>query len=252
MGKLYTITFSPTGTSMKAAAQIAEAFDLEKKPIDLCEGLAEKIQMAHEDIGIFSAPCYGGRIPQPAVERLSYIHGEKTPAIVCVTFGNRAFEDALLELADCVEANGFQVIAGCAVVGEHNIMHCFGCGRPDSSDLEEIHRFAVRAAQKARSSKTGRPIFPGNRPYKERHPSTMPILVDQKSCVSCGTCTAKCPMKAISSDGLHTDETLCINCMRCIQICPQKSRSLPEQLVSDLTQRLRNACKDRKANEFYE
>lgn len=252
MRKLYTITFSPTGTSIKVAAQIAGAFDLEKKVIDLCEELSEKIQMTHEDVGIFSVPCYGGRIPRPVADRLSYIHGKKTPAIVCATFGNRAFEDALLELADCVEANGFQVIAGCAVVGEHNIMHCFGRGRPDSLDLEEIHGFAVKAAQKAMYSKTDRPIFPGNHPYKERHPSAMPILVDQKSCVNCGICAAKCPMKAISSDSLHTDETLCINCMRCIQICPQKSRSLPEQLVSDLTQRLYDACKGRKANEFYQ
>ena len=76
---------------------------------------------------LFNALLYGGRrIPETAVQRLLDIHGSNMLAVVCVTFGNRAYEDALLELADCVEAKmAFKVIAGCAVATEHNIMHVF-------------------------------------------------------------------------------------------------------------------------------
>ena len=84
------------------------------------------IEIEGDSICIFSVPCYGGRIPRTAAERLLKIRGNQTPAIVCVTFGNRAFEDALLELADIVQMQGFSVFAGCGAATEHNIMGIFG------------------------------------------------------------------------------------------------------------------------------
>lgn len=251
MNQLYNITFSPTGTSLYVAQQIAEAFDSEPTLIDLCEEITEDIQIEQESVCIFSVPCYGGRIPLTAAERLSHIHGMGTPAIVCVTFGNRAFEDALLELADCAEASGFRVTAGCAVATEHNIMHIFGAGRPDSTDQRELQQFSIAVAQNIKNGKTARPVLPGNRPYKERHTSITTISVDENKCISCGLCALKCPVKAISENGLHVDENVCINCMRCIKICPEKSRSISEEYVAALIQKLGSACKERKENEFY-
>lgn len=251
MNQLYMISFSPTGTSRRVAEGIAEAFSNEKTVVDLCEETVGEMQIGKEDICIFSAPCYGGRIPQTAAERLSHIHGEQTPAIVLITFGNRAFEDALLELADSVEKNGFRVIAGCAVSAEHNIMHIFGQGRPDGLDWKEIRRFSNAAAEKINAGETERPLLPGSRPYKERHGGKPPILVNEKTCVKCGLCAQKCPVKAISPDGRHLKEELCIACMRCIQLCPQNSRSIPKTYVDGLIQRLGDACRERKRNEFY-
>lgn len=249
--KLFHITFSPTGTSKKVAEQIAQAFDCAEMTLDLCKAWTEDVQLKQDDICIFSVPCYGGRVPQTAAERLSHIHGAGTPAIVCVTFGNRAFEDALLELADCVAANGFQVIAGCAAAAEHNIMHIFGQGRPDALDREEIQQFSNRVAQKVKSGQTTRPVLPGHYPYKERHMAKTPILVDEKTCVSCGICAAACPVQAISADGRHHSEDVCIGCMRCIKICPNKSKTISNEYVTALIQRVGSACEGRKANEFY-
>lgn len=251
MNKLHIISFSPTGTSLGVAEQIADAFEMEKAVVDLCKEKDGEIQIGEEAVCVFSGPCYGGRIPQTMAGRLSRIHGGKTPAIVCVTFGNRAFEDALLELADRVEANGFQVIAGCAVSAEHNIMRVFGQGRPDTADREEIRGFSAEAVQKLKEGRTDRPDLPGSRPYKERHGGNAPILVDENTCVSCGLCARECPVKAISPNGRRVDGTVCVNCMRCIKICPKKSRSLPKEYVDALVQRLRPACEGRKANEFY-
>lgn len=251
MNQLYCVSFSPTGTSKRAAWQIAEAFDCEKTAVDLCETADREIWAEQKDVGIFSVPCYGGRIPQTAAKRLSRLHGDETPAIVCVTFGNRAFEDALLELADCVEANGFRVIAGCAVSAEHNIMHVFGHGRPDDLDRAEIQRFSTQAVQKRKDGKMNRPSLPGNHPYKEIHLARTAVLVDEKTCTGCGFCAQECPVQAISADGRQTDEQRCINCMRCIQICPQKSRNISKEFVTALIQKLRPDCEGRKQNEFY-
>lgn len=251
MKKIYIINFSPTGTSLKVAEQIVEKLDYKKISIDLCEEISNDIQIEHDSICIFSMPCYGGRIPQTAIKRLAHIQGSKTVAVVCVTFGNRAFEDALLELADSVESNGFQVIAGGAIATEHSIMHIYGQGRPDDLDKEEIKKFSMNINKKLKSCKLDRPSFPGNRPYKEWNGAKTPIIVDEMTCINCGLCALKCPVKAISSDGRKVKEEVCINCMRCIKLCPQKSRSLSEIFVSTLIQHLNSACEERKANEFY-
>lgn len=251
MSSVINISFSPTGSSLKAAEQISEAFDYEKRTIDLCKEITDEVNIGRENVCIFSMPCYGGRIPETAVQRLLHIHGSNTSAVVCVTFGNRAYEDALLELADCVEANGFKVIAGCAVATEHNIMHVFGTGRPDDMDREQIKKFAAAAAKKAAACDLdNRPEIPGQRPYKEKHSKVMPILVGEE-CNNCGLCEHECPVHAISTDGKKTDEKLCINCMRCIDICPNKCRKLPDDIVTSLVSRLKNVCSGRKNNEFF-
>lgn len=251
MSKIALITFSPTGTSLMVGQKIANEFEGEKVFDDLCEETVEEVQMSKEDVCIFSFPCYGGRIPTTAKERLRRIFGNGARAIVCVTYGNRAFEDALLELADTVTENGFQVIAGCAAVTEHNIMHVFGQGRPDGEDLEEIQQFSKEVVKKLKEKRFNGLHIPGNRPYKELHAAKTNIFVDETTCVNCGICASKCPVKAISADGLHVDMDVCINCMRCIKICPKKSRKISEEFVATLTQRLQSACEERKENQFF-
>lgn len=248
---IYNITFSPTGSSMTVAEQMIEVFDGEKTVIDLCEDITEEINIEPEDVCVFSVPCYGGRIPQTARERIQKIQGTKTPAVVCVTFGNRAFEDALLELADVVCANGFEVIGGCAVVTEHNIMHIYGKGRPDTLDKEQIRQFGMDIIQKLKGDKIEKPEFPGNQPYKEWHGITVPIFVDEDICTNCGSCAVRCPVQAISKDGRTVDKTVCISCMRCITICPKKCRSVAEEYVNGLIEKVGTACEGRKENKFY-
>lgn len=289
MREIYKIVFSPTGKSMKIAGYLAEEFKGLKQLIDLCEradGKTERstgigarrkaaeraegaaaarngenapiaegvhtdgfIYIDEEDFSIFSVPCYGGRVPKTAVERLSRINGSDTPAIVCVTFGNRAFEDSMLELADIAEGRGFKVIGAAAVSCEHNIMHEFGKGRPDEDDKEKIRTFAHAVARKLNSGDRSRPSLPGNRPYKERHEASIDIQVDENTCVCCGMCALKCPVGAISKDGKKVDKNKCISCMRCIEIC--RSRSIPKEYVDALIDRLGDACQGRKENSFF-
>lgn len=249
--KIYNIAFSPTGSSLEASGHIIEPFGGEKIVIDLCEEIADEIQIEQDAICIFSAPCYGGRIPKTARERLQKIRGTRTPAVVCVTFGNRAFEDALLELSDVVSENSFEVVAGCAVVTEHNIMHIYGQGRPNDADKEQMQKFGADIIQKLKELKKDKPYIPGNHPYKEWHGVTTPIIVDENNCTNCGVCVQKCPVKAISSNGYTIDTEACISCMRCIKICPAKCRSVSEDCVNGLIAKVGRFCEERKENQFY-
>ena len=249
MKKIYEIVFSPTGRSQKVAGYIAEEFKGKKTFIDLCKASADLINIDDGSLCIFSVPCYGGRVPVTAEERLANIHGDDTPAILCVTYGNRAFEDSLLELSELAEKNGFKIIGAAAVSTEHNIMHVFGKGRPDEQDKIQIKEFAASVAEKLKNHINKKPDIPGNRPYKERHSSSIDILVDENTCVCCGMSALKCPVGAISKDGKKVDKDKCIGCMRCIEIC--RSRSIPKEYVDALIDKLGEACKGRKENSFF-
>ena len=219
--------------------------------VDLC-GQNTEASYGPETVCVFAVPCYGGRVPRTAAERLRGVRGNSSPAVVCVTYGNRAYEDALLELADLVEKNGFRVIAGCAIVTEHNIMHVYGKGRPDKQDREQILQFATDTALEIRSGTLvlSHPL-PGNRPYKEWGGSSLPIEVDETLCTDCGLCAKMCPVGAIEAQGWKTDENLCINCMRCVKDCPAECRYVPKERLREMTERLRAACAARKKNSFF-
>ncbi len=251
MQKVYNIYFSPTGSSKKVGERIADTLSEAVETIDLCKQNIEKVEIDKENLCVISVPCYGGRVPKTAAERLQRIHAQGAFAIVCVTFGNRAFEDALVELADICEKNGFQIIAGAAAVTEHNIMHVYGTGRPEEMDERDIVAFTKMIEMKMNQKDYSKPKLQGNHPYKEYAVKTTKVLLDKETCTNCGTCAKQCPVGAISLEGEETNTQQCINCMRCIQICPTKSRKLPEEFVNGLIEKLRPVCEERKMNEFF-
>ena len=53
-----------------------------------------------------------------------------------VLFGNRNYDDALIELRDLLQADGFGCIAAGAFVGEHSFSRTLGAGRPDGEVTE--------------------------------------------------------------------------------------------------------------------
>ena len=52
------------------------------------------------------------------------LQAHNTPAVCVVVYGNRAYDDALLELKDILTERGCRPIAGAAFIGEHSFSDC--------------------------------------------------------------------------------------------------------------------------------
>lgn len=126
------------------------------------------MSLAREDLVILGAPVYAGRLPQLEGGIFERLRGDGTPAVFNVSYGNRAFEDALLEEQDICQAHGFHGIAAGAWIAPHTFSGRIGAGRPDGADLEKVREFAagVRALLERPDWRTCRLTVPGDRPYR--------------------------------------------------------------------------------------
>ena len=227
--------FSPTGGTKKVADAIAAGFDVPVVEMDLTKA-DSAVNMGENDAMMAVLPVFAGRVPQISLERLSALKGSGQKAVAVVVYGNREFDDALLETKDALEANGFRVIAAAAFIAEHSMARSIAANRPDAEDKALCRQFAADLMAKADDSATVQ--VPGNTPYKELKPSAFHPAASE-SCIKCGACAEQCPVGAIPADDpSETRNDLCINCMRCAAVCPVSSRALPDAFQTMITQML--------------
>ena len=248
MKTLMIAHFSPTGGTKRVAHAIARGFDLPVKEVDLTAELSA-MQANEGDLLMAVLPVYAGRVPGIALERLSKIRGNGQKAVAVVVYGNREFDDALLETKDALEANGFCVVAAAAFIAEHSIVRSVAAGRPDQEDEKLAMEFGRKVAEKWETLKQVE--VPGNRPYV-RHPPTPFHPSANDLCVKCGACAERCPTGAISAQEPGAcNGDLCINCLRCVEGCPLKCRSMPETFMAWITDMLgKNAAGYKKPAIF--
>ena len=220
--------FSPSGTTKKVAEFLSTEIDNDVKLYDITlADVKEPENFPAKDIFLFVTPVYGGRIPKLAKERIRSVKGNGQKAITVVVYGNRDYDDALLELTDLVKEQGFEIVGAAAFIAQHCIFPKVANNRPDEEDISKIKQFANQVKKSIKSDKT-LPLekIKGNRPYKKEGAVPIHPAADKKKCNECGTCIDQCPTGAIDkSNPLVTDNTICISCCRCINICPSKARS---------------------------
>ena len=128
LNKLTVLCFSPTGGTAKAAGFTASALAESVETVDLLRPVTPRTFTA-EDTVLIAMPVFGGRIPAYALEQLRAFQGGNARAVTLAVFGNRDFDDALLELNDAADAAGFKVIASAAPIAEHSMVRSIGAGR---------------------------------------------------------------------------------------------------------------------------
>lgn len=133
---VFEIVFSPTGGTEKVSCLVAGALDKNTVTVDLTDSGLDfhEVSMTKDDVAVISVPAYAGRIPAVVADRLGMVRGNGARAVLVCVYGNRAFEDTLVELEDVAKHAGFRVIAAVAAIAEHSIARQFAAGRPDAQD----------------------------------------------------------------------------------------------------------------------
>ncbi len=260
---LKLVCFSPTGTSRAIGRSVArglgaDAVDL--VDVTLPDGRARRLVMSADDLLVVAVPVHVGRVPEVAARWLETVEAPGTPAVGIVVYGNREFEDALLELTDILEARGAVPIAAAAFIGEHSYSSAgtpIAVARPDADDLHraELLGRTVRARLRAVAPDEPAPRLrvPGNRPYRERPPQPAPgCIAAGDACVRCGVCAGVCPMGAIDSVTCSTvRERECILCCACVKSCPQGARGIQAEWLKEVVESLSERCRDRKEPQWF-
>ncbi len=242
------IFFSPTGGAEKVVHIISRQWDENAVRIDLSNSEIDftKCDIDREDMVLVAMPSFGGRAPAVAIRRLKQISGNDAKCTLVCVYGNRAYEDTLVEMEDAAKECGFKIIAAIAAVAEHSILSQYATNRPDAIDEKQLTDFAGRISEKDGEGA----IIPGNRPYKKSGGVGLVPKVT-KDCVKCGLCAEKCPVKAIDKENFTVDSKECISCMRCIRQCPHNARKVNGAMVSAAALAIKKACSVRKENELF-
>lgn len=242
--RINTLYFSATGTTEKVVNGIAgriaqntgKLININKHDITLPDGRKESRSFTKEDLVIVGVPVYAGRVPNVLVNYMNTINGNGALAVAVVVYGNRDYDDSLLELSDILESDGFTVMAAGAFVGEHSFSRTLGGNRPDEKDMILVDRFAGQIGKKIGLQGTLERIHvKGNRPYRKyyapKDESGKPVkdfrLISPETddeCIDCKTCAEVCPMGSIDYDDVSQITGICIKCCACIKKCPTQAK----------------------------
>ena len=230
------VTFSPTRTSRCIGEAIARGTSYENIRIqDLTYEVEETpIEVPAETLLVVAVPVYGGKVAPPALKRMSGLKVAGAPAVLVALYGNRAYEQALVELESFVTGKGAQVVAAGAFVGEHSYSveaYPVAAGRPDAQDIQMAETFGRNIRLKLDKEPVGT-VNAADLP--DRAMATEEMLrfrTDVQAALKGGavvpqTPKVECPTQAIvAGEETATIADRCIRCCACVKVCPQQART---------------------------
>ena len=216
--------------------------------IDLtCLRESQEYQFGKEDFVIFGMPVYGGRVPNAAKKRLEKLKGKGSACLAVVSYGNRDYDDALLELVDFVKEKGFIVKGAAAVVGRHTYGE-IQVTRPDETDFIQDKKFAAAAFAKADNMPEA--VIPGNFPYKDGGSGGKFRPLTSSDCTKCGLCVKECPVQAIAEDCMTISDE-CLACFRCIRNCPVHAKNMDTEEYKAFANMFTKKLCVKKDNQYF-
>lgn len=265
------VYFSATGTTQKAVESIARAVADKLGAVygvydfTLPGQREDALVFSEEDLVVFGTPVYAGRVPNVLLKYLDMTEGNGALAVPVVLYGNRNYDDGLIELRDILENHGLHTVAAAAFIGEHSFSYTLAEGRPDEQDMTVLHHFADQVAEKAgRMDKSdltesvevkGTP-YPYRGYYQPRDRQGNPVDIrkvkplTKDTCINCLICAEACPMGSISFDNVMEYTGICIKCGACIKKCPLEAKYYEDagflyhkqELEEGLTRRAEPEC----------
>lgn len=230
----------------KAPVNFEKAANINFTP---AEARKENYTFDEDDIVVFGVPVMAGRVPNILLNFLDTLKGGGALAVPIVVYGNRDYDDALIELRNILETRGFHTLTAAAFVGEHSFSKTLAAGRPDMSDMKVAETFTaatVKVVEKILDSLCEGISFEeciadispvkveGKEPYRayyvprDKDGGAIDLLkvkpvFDKEKCTECGTCAEICPMGSINKDDLGHVDGVCIKCGACVKKCPAKA-----------------------------
>lgn len=127
---------------MKAARDaVIREEDIDFTPLDARN---RQYSFTLEDIVVFGVPTIAGRVPNVLLPFLETIEGNGAIAIPVVLYGNRNYDDSLIEIRNILDKCGFHTVAAAAFIGEHSFSRKLAAGRPDDEDMKVADGFAMK------------------------------------------------------------------------------------------------------------
>lgn len=242
--KVWGMYFTGTGTTEKVVThigkKIAEKLGVEYEDYDFTLPKVRKVEKSftEEDLVVFGTPVIAGRVPNLLLKYLDTLKGNGALAVPVVLYGNRNFDDALIELRNILKDKGMKPIAGGAFIGEHSFSKILGAGRPDAKDMEIASTFAENIFEKV----TGKDFDPeklievkGETPirfyYQPRDSKGNSIDIrkvkpktNMELCNKCGLCASICPLGSINPEDPSDVFGICMKCCACVKRCPNGAK----------------------------
>lgn len=207
----------------------------------------QHLQTSENELLIIGAPVYEGRVQENALNWLQTIEAHNTPTVCIVVYGNRTYDDALIQIKNTLIEDGCVPIACAAFVAQHSfsspklpIAH----GRSDADDLNQARLFGNEVRRKMLSIESisqladievpgdaslqtklymGNVVAEGFRSLYERRCF---FCIDvAETCTQRGVCADVCPVGAIDPENSAAiDQAKCIQCCTCLKYCPEQVR----------------------------
>lgn len=270
LNSVKAVYYSATGNTKyivsEIAKYIARKLDIPFEMYDftLPQGRERVQHFAENELVIFGTPVYAGRVPNKLLSAVQTLFkGNEALAVPIVTFGNRSYDNALIELRNELENNKFHTIAAAAFVSEHVFSNKIASGRPDKKDMDDIHNFAAAVADKIEQIVK----IPERIPVRGIEPIPAyytPLGIDGKpavflkakpktseSCTDCKICATVCPMGSISYENPTSIKGICIKCQACVKVCPEKAKYFDDAAFLSHVKMLESNYIRRAENEIF-